>query len=106
MKKSAIAFSSLYVSILLMAGCASHPKVDVLILSGLVFDGTDKPATKMDIGICGEQICALSAAGTQRYQADNTIDATGLVVSPGFIDPQSAQALSLLNSWSSMVATS
>ncbi|MFT6311433.1 MAG: N-acyl-D-aspartate/D-glutamate deacylase [Porticoccus sp.] len=87
MKKSAIAFSSLYVSILLMAGCASHPKVDVLILSGLVFDGTDKPATKMDIGICGEQICALSAAGTQRYQADNTIDATGLVVSPGFIDP-------------------
>ncbi|MDP3064211.1 MAG: amidohydrolase family protein, partial [Chloroflexota bacterium] len=58
--------------------------LDVLILGGTVVDGTGKPGRRADVGISGERIEAignLSNAETRRV-----IDATGLTVSPGFID--------------------
>ena len=69
------------------SACAKHQKVDLVIHSGSVFDGTDSPAKKMDIAVCGEIICGLSKPGQQTYQTTNRIDASGLIVSPGFIDP-------------------
>ncbi|MBM3934679.1 MAG: amidohydrolase family protein [SAR202 cluster bacterium] len=57
---------------------------DVVILNGVVVDGTGKKAYRADVGVTGERIEAigdLSAAGARRY-----VDASGLIVSPGFID--------------------
>lgn len=57
---------------------------DLLISGGTVIDGTGSPGTKADIGVNGkkiEQIGDLAEATAARV-----IDATGLTVSPGFID--------------------
>lgn len=73
----------------LLSNCAysDQQKVDLVIHSGLVFDGTDSPAKQIDIAICGEIICGVSPTGQQSFQTTNRIDASGLIVSPGFIDP-------------------
>ena len=57
---------------------------DVVITGGQVVDGTGAPARRADVGIEGDKISAigdLSSASARR-----AIDATGKVVSPGFID--------------------
>ncbi len=57
---------------------------DVVIRNGLVADGLGGPAVRQDVGIRDGRIAAiddLSAAEAQR-----SIDATGLVVAPGFVD--------------------
>jgi N-acyl-D-aspartate/D-glutamate deacylase len=62
---------------------ASHA-FDVLVRGGLVVDGTGVPGTVADVGIDDGRITAigdLSESG-----ATQVIDATGLVVAPGFID--------------------
>ena len=60
---------------------------DVVIAGGRVIDpasGFDAVAT---VGISGSTVAAISTdAEAARMQAGTTIDATGLVVSPGFID--------------------
>ena len=71
----------------LLGACASVPQVDVLITGGRVFDGTDSPARPLDIGICGEQICWVQPQGRTEVAAKRVINAQGLIVSPGFIDP-------------------
>lgn len=56
---------------------------DILIRGGLVVDGTGAPAYAGDVAIDGDRI---SAVGQVDGTAHRTIDATGHVVSPGFID--------------------
>jgi N-acyl-D-aspartate/D-glutamate deacylase len=60
------------------------PPLDLLIRNALVIDGTGAPGRRADVGIRDghiESIGDLRAAA-----AAETIDATGLVVAPGFID--------------------
>ena len=57
---------------------------DVVIIGGTVVDGAGGPGYRADVGISGDTVDAigdLSKAETRRV-----IDATGMVVSPGFID--------------------
>ena len=57
---------------------------DVIIRGGQVLDGTGAPAVRADVGIRGDRITSvglLSGPGAGRV-----IDASGLVVAPGFID--------------------
>ena len=57
---------------------------DVIISGGVIADGSGAPTFRADIGIDGERIAEigdLSESGARRV-----IDATGLTVSPGFID--------------------
>ena len=57
---------------------------DVIIIGGTVIDGTGAPGFPADVGIIGERI---EAVGNLRHsEARKVIDATGLVVCPGFID--------------------
>jgi N-acyl-D-amino-acid deacylase len=59
-------------------------RFDVLIRNGRIVDGTGAPWFRGDIGIAGDRIAAVgSLAGAS---AASTIDATNLVVTPGFID--------------------
>jgi N-acyl-D-amino-acid deacylase len=58
---------------------------DVLLTNGRIVDGTGAPWFRGDLGIVGDRIAAIgSLAGSNT--AAITIDATNLVVTPGFID--------------------
>lgn len=58
--------------------------MDVAINGGRVIDPRTKTSRMINIGIIGNQIVATSI---EPIVAKETIDATGLVVAPGFIDP-------------------
>jgi dihydroorotase/N-acyl-D-amino-acid deacylase len=60
------------------------PRFDVLITHGRIVDGTGSPWFRADVGIVGDHITAIgSLAGAA---ARTTVDATNLIVAPGFID--------------------
>ena len=56
---------------------------DVLIKNGTIVDGLRMPAYRGDIGIRGGKIAAMGNVGGD---AGRVIDATGLIVAPGFMD--------------------
>lgn len=62
-------------------------EVDILITGGTVFNGSDNPAQTIDIAITQDQIVFVGPKGVDQFSADRIIDATGLIVAPGFIDP-------------------
>jgi N-acyl-D-amino-acid deacylase len=57
---------------------------DMIIRGGQVIDGASSPGYYGDIGIKGDRIAAIGKL--EPSQASRIIDATGLVVCPGFID--------------------
>ena len=57
---------------------------DVLITGGTIVDGTGAASFSTDLAIKGDTIVAIGNSAD--WEADHAIDATGLVVSPGFID--------------------
>ncbi len=60
---------------------------DVLILNGRIVDGSGGPSFYGDLAIRGDRIAVVGPSGfLDGRQAKDTVDATGLVVSPGFID--------------------
>jgi dihydroorotase/N-acyl-D-amino-acid deacylase len=66
------------------AGPAPATPYDILIRGGRIVDGTGSPWYRGDVAIRGDRIAAVGLlAGAV---ARDTIDATGLVVAPGFID--------------------
>jgi N-acyl-D-amino-acid deacylase len=94
-KKSAIVFASLA-----LAPCISgaQQKVDVLIRGGTVIDGTGAPARKADVGTRGDRITFVGNAKSRRVTGRKVINATGLIVAPGFIDPHTHTGGDLSNS--------
>jgi len=73
--------------------CARHVRqddvgeVDLLVKGGTVVDGTGAPSRVADVGIRGDRIAFVGDAASANVTARRTLDATGLVVAPGFIDP-------------------
>jgi dihydroorotase/N-acyl-D-amino-acid deacylase len=62
---------------------------DLVISGGHVVDGTGNPWFAGDVGIRGDRIVRVAPAGSlANAKAVRRIDATGLVVAPGFIDIQ------------------
>ncbi|MDH3452895.1 MAG: D-aminoacylase, partial [Gammaproteobacteria bacterium] len=60
------------------------PTYDVLILGGHVIDGTGASRLRADVAILGDRLAAIG--DLDGSAARDTIDATGLIVAPGFID--------------------
>lgn len=58
--------------------------MDTIIRNGIIADGTGAPLYTADIAIKGDKIIEIGAIVGK---ADQEIDATGKIVSPGFIDP-------------------
>lgn len=58
---------------------------DLLIVGGEIADGTGDPAFRGDVGIEGDRIEAVG--DLSEATAKETVDASGLIVAPGFIDP-------------------
>ena len=61
--------------------------VDLLIRRGKVVDGSGRRPRVLDVGIRGDRIVFVGDATRRRVSAARTIQAAGLVVAPGFIDP-------------------
>ena len=57
---------------------------DIIITNGTIIDGTGNPPFQSDIGIKGERIEAIDHL--DNVESNRIIDATNLIVAPGFID--------------------
>jgi len=76
------------------AACADAANYDVLISGGTVYDGSGAAPFVGDVAINGDRVVAvgdLSAA-----TAESVVDATGLAVSPGFVNMLSWATESLI----------
>ena len=60
---------------------------DILIQNGTVYNGIDKQPFKHTIAVKNDKIVYIGDALDVDINAGKTIDASGLIVSPGFIDP-------------------
>ncbi|WOE75895.1 N-acyl-D-amino-acid deacylase family protein [Alterisphingorhabdus coralli] len=78
----------------LVSACATTQEVvraspifDILIENGTVYDGSGAPGAAASIAIIGDKIVSIESDNPENPQAKRRIDATGLIVAPGFIDP-------------------
>ena len=96
-------------SFIFIFGCSDSPKMesaadvgksqlfdyDLLIRGGTVFDGSGNPGVIGDVGVRGDRIVAI---GDINGRSARTIEASGLYVTPGFIDMHShSESFRLLN---------
>jgi N-acyl-D-amino-acid deacylase len=69
---------------------------DTLVRGGLLIDGTGTPGRRADVGLRGDRIAAVGdLAGVDGTTAGRVVDASGLVVCPGFVDPHGHSDASL-----------
>ena len=69
--------------------------LDLLIKGGLVLDGAGNPGQYLAVGVRDNAIEVLRG-DVSEIEAARTIDASGKVVSPGFIDVHAHSALTIL----------
>src|ERR1700679_3193941 len=66
------------------SGADEIQKYDIVFKNGMVVDGSGLPPYRTDVAVAHGKIVKIGNLGV--YQADQEVDAKGLVVSPGFID--------------------
>lgn len=89
----------LIIGTILLAGCQSSPpasEYDLIIQGGHIIDGTGSEGFDGDIAVRGDRIVRVARDSIPAGQARSVIDATGLIVAPGFID-QHAHVQSIHN---------
>ena len=74
-------------ALLCIAGAAARTDepADVLIRGGTIYEGGEGKPFVGDVAIRGDRIVYVGRSG--RYPARRVVDARGLIVAPGFIDP-------------------
>ncbi len=71
--------------------------IDLLIRGARIVDGTGNPWTYGDVALAGDRIAAVAPPGAlDPATAAEVVEATGLVVTPGFIDIQSHSIMPLM----------
>src|SRR5689334_17919954 len=73
---------------------AAPQAFDVLITNGRIVDGTGAPWFRGDVGIIGDRIAAIGQLSGR--EAKTRVDASNLVVAPGFIDMLGQSEFSVL----------
>ncbi len=87
------------------ARTSADPPYDLVIANGKVVDGSGNPWYYGDVAVKNGRIARITPAGLLKdAQATNRVDASGLVVAPGFIDIQ-AQSVNALTSGDSRVVS-
>ena len=86
----------LFAALFAAAPLSAQQPLDILIRGGTVVDGTGAAARTADVGIRGDRIVFVGSAPTGTTAA-RTLEARGLVVAPGFIDPHSHTSGDLSN---------
>ena len=87
--------STLLLWVVAVTSGLSGQQYDVLIRNGRLVDGSGNPWTYADVGVIGDRIAFVGRAG-QGVTAKRLIDATGLIVAPGFIDMLGQSEFNLL----------
>ncbi len=77
-------FATICACLCLLLTMPQSPQFDLLIRGGLVVDGFGRPAYTADVAIKDDRIVKIG--NLSQATATRTIDASGLVVAPGFID--------------------
>src|SRR5688572_32794036 len=73
--------------LIVAAGCTSSAqRLDLFVRGGQVLDGSGQPPQRADIGVSGDRIVRIGDLTAE--QAGQVIDATGLMVAPGFVHAQ------------------
>ncbi len=65
------------------ARAAVNGAFDIVIRGGIIYDGSEKAPVQMDVGVRGDRIVAIGKLPTDNAKL---IDATGCIVTPGFVD--------------------
>jgi dihydroorotase/N-acyl-D-amino-acid deacylase len=83
-----------FLCVLFATGASAQGAYDFLISNGRIVDGTGAAWFYGDIAINGDRIAAIGDLHSAK--AKQRIDATGLVISPGFIDVQGQSEFNIL----------
>jgi N-acyl-D-amino-acid deacylase len=78
----------------LVVSCAPPMEYDVIIRNGTIYDGSGSPGYRGDVAIQEDRIAAVGDVGNA--EAKTEIDATGLTISPGFVNMLSWSTDSLI----------
>ena len=91
---------ALFAALLLASGCqssnpdfealvASGERVDLMIEGGTIIDGSGDSGYRGDVLVKGDKIVFVGDVDRSRIDVGYVIGATGMVVTPGFVDPHS-----------------
>ena len=95
MKRLVIALALVLVAVLLTPQLEAQVEAyDLIIMNGRIVDGTGNPWFYGDVAVRGDRIVKVGHVGPGR--AIRRIDASGMVVAPGFIDMLGQSELNLL----------
>lgn len=87
-------------ALLFLGGCISGvarspARADLLIRGGTVYDGISSQARQADVAITGDRVSLVGDG--ERLAAARVIDARGLIVAPGFVDPHTHSEADLMS---------
>lgn len=79
-------FVTVISALMVLSQPAKGQTYDLLITGGTVIDGTGAPGFRADVAIRGDRVVAISRTPIDASRGRRRIDATGLIIAPGFID--------------------
>ncbi|MCE5248814.1 D-aminoacylase [bacterium] len=91
----AAAGSAVFATGFVVTGCSTKKEYDLLISGGTVYDGLGGEGIKADVAVLGDKIVKIAPA-IRKTKAQVVIEADGMAVAPGFIDPHTHTDVQLL----------